>query len=68
MSRGGTLIAGGVAGKNLAANENVHVLDWAGLAGRCPGDCFEADGFHLTPEGRDYYTMRVAEVFEAVGG
>ncbi|MFK8025990.1 MAG: acyltransferase family protein [Ilumatobacter sp.] len=35
--------------------DNVEVLDWQGLASACPGDCFEADGFHLKPDGRAYY-------------
>ena len=38
---------------------NVSLLDWAGLAGQCPGDCFYDDGFHLRPEGQEYYTALI---------
>ncbi len=45
-----------------AANANVQVLDWQGLVGSCPGDCLEADGFHLKPDGRSYYAAVIADV------
>lgn len=41
-------------------NGNVQVLDWEGLVGACEGDCLEADGFHLKPDGRIYYARLVA--------
>ena len=44
-----------------AAHSNIAVLDWAGFAAECPGDCFEADGFHLKPDGRDFYAALIAE-------
>ena len=34
---------------------NAALLDWAGLAAACPGDCFYSDGFHLQPDGQNYY-------------
>ena len=40
-----------------AANPNVKLLDWQGFTASCPGDCFEADGFHLKPDGRNYYAQ-----------
>ncbi|WP_040496548.1 acyltransferase family protein, partial [Ilumatobacter nonamiensis] len=43
-----------------AANDNVEVLDWQGLAPACTGDCFENDGFHLKPAGRRYYAELIA--------
>jgi hypothetical protein len=43
-----------------ATRDNIRVLDWSELAASCPGDCFEADGFHLEPDGRDYYVMLIA--------
>jgi len=42
-----------------AANPNVKLLDWQGFTSSCPGDCFEADGFHLKPDGRNYYAQLV---------
>ena len=42
-----------------AANPNVKLLDWQGLASSCPGDCFEADGFHLKPDGQIFYARLV---------
>jgi peptidoglycan/LPS O-acetylase OafA/YrhL len=35
---------------------NVVVVDWASLAGQCPGHCFYDDGIHLRPEARAFYT------------
>ena len=34
---------------------NVEILDWATLAAQCPGECFWDDGYHLRPDGREYY-------------
>ena len=34
---------------------NVEILDWAGLATQCPGDCLYSDGIHLKPDGQQYY-------------
>ncbi|MDG1267012.1 MAG: acyltransferase family protein [Ilumatobacter sp.] len=42
-----------------AANSNVELLDWQGLAPSCPGDCLEADGFHLKPDGQIFYARLV---------
>ncbi len=50
-----------------ATQENVHVLDWAELAAGCPGDCFEADGFHLTPDGRSYYAAAIGAALVDAG-
>ncbi len=44
-----------------AANDNVQLLDWEGFAPGCPGDCFEADGFHLKPDGRNFYAQLISE-------
>ena len=41
------------------SNDNVEVLYWDGLTSNCPGDCFEADGFHLKPDGRTYYAQLI---------
>jgi peptidoglycan/LPS O-acetylase OafA/YrhL len=40
---------------------NAFLLDWAGLAGSCPGDCFYSDGFHLKPDGQDYYAALISD-------
>jgi peptidoglycan/LPS O-acetylase OafA/YrhL len=40
---------------------NVQLLDWAGLAGSCPGQCFYDDGIHLRPAGQDYYAQLIAD-------
>jgi lysophospholipase L1-like esterase len=34
---------------------NVEILDWAGLAAMCPGECIYADGIHLKPDGQQFY-------------
>jgi hypothetical protein len=38
---------------------NVDLLDWAGLAAACPGDCFADDGFHLRADGKQYYAALI---------
>ncbi len=48
-----------------AANDNIQVLDWSELAASCPGACFEADGFHLGADGREYYAALIAGVLDA---
>lgn len=45
-----------------ASHPNVVVLDWAALAPACPGDCCATDGFHLTPDGADFYASLIAHV------
>ncbi|HSL73963.1 MAG TPA: acyltransferase family protein [Ilumatobacteraceae bacterium] len=43
---------------------NVSLLDWAGLASSCPGDCFYSDGFHLRPAGQEYYATLISSVLQ----
>jgi len=38
---------------------NVDLLDWAGLAAACPGDCFADDGYHLRDDGKQYYAALI---------
>jgi len=45
-----------------SAYDNVQVLDWEGLVRACEGDCLEADGFHLKPDGRRYYAAVIASL------
>ena len=47
-----------------ATQDNIRVLDWSGFAANCPGDCFESDGFHLKPDGRDYYVALIAAALD----
>jgi peptidoglycan/LPS O-acetylase OafA/YrhL len=44
---------------------NASLLDWAGLAANCPGDCFYSDGFHLRPEGQAYYAALIDGALQA---
>ncbi|RLE20101.1 MAG: hypothetical protein DRJ50_11285 [Actinobacteria bacterium] len=46
--------------ETAALYPNVEVLDWAGLTPSCPGNCFYDDGFHLRPEGQEYYVALIA--------
>ena len=39
---------------------NVSVFEWNRFSTTCPGDCFAADGIHLTPSGREYYAGLLA--------
>ena len=50
-----------------ATQDNIRVLDWSGFAANCPGDCFESDGFHLKPDGRDYYVALIAAALDDAG-
>lgn len=43
-----------------AANDNISVLDWQGLVKACEGDCLENDGYHLKPDGQQYYADIIA--------
>ena len=45
--------------ETVAAYPNVELLDWAGLVRSCPGDCLYDDGFHLRPDGQDYYALLI---------
>ena len=49
----------------VAANPNVKLLDWQGWTSQCPGDCFEADGFHLKPDGRNFYAELITGALAA---
>ena len=47
---------------------NVSLLDWAGNASACPGDCFASDGFHLRTDGQKYYAALIAGALQAPAG
>jgi peptidoglycan/LPS O-acetylase OafA/YrhL len=44
---------------------NVFLLDWAGNAAACPGDCFASDGYHLRTDGQKYYAALIDGVLQA---
>jgi peptidoglycan/LPS O-acetylase OafA/YrhL len=44
---------------------NVSLLDWAGLADSCPGDCVYSDGFHLRTDGQVYYAALISGALQA---
>ncbi len=41
--------------------DNIILIDWNSLANECPGDCFAADGIHLTDAGRVYYANLIGD-------
>ena len=48
-----------------AANPNVSVLYWDGLAAQCQGDCIYQDGIHLKSTGAAYYVQLINGVLAA---
>ena len=44
---------------------NAALLDWAGLAAACPGDCFASDGYHLRTDGQIYYAALISGALQA---
>jgi hypothetical protein len=50
--------------ETAGAYPNVSLLDWAGLDDSCPGDCFYSDGYHLRPDGQEFYATLIAEVLQ----
>ena len=48
-----------------AANPNVSVLYWDGLASQCQGDCIYQDGIHLKSTGAAYYVQLINGVLAA---
>jgi hypothetical protein len=45
----------GLVYETAAAYPNVELLDWAGLASTCQGDCIYQDGIHLKSTGQQFY-------------
>ncbi|MDW3214050.1 MAG: acyltransferase family protein [Ilumatobacteraceae bacterium] len=41
--------------------DNIILIDWNSLSNECPGDCFAADGIHLTDAGRRYYANVIGD-------
>ncbi len=50
--------------ETAGAYPNVTLLDWAAVTAECPGECFYDDGFHLRPDGQEYYASLIAEALE----
>ena len=46
---------------------NVSLLDWAGNAAACPGDCFASDGYHLRADGQVYYAELIDGALQGAG-
>ena len=42
-------------------NDNIIMIDWASKSNECPGDCFAADGIHLTAAGSQYYANLIGD-------
>jgi hypothetical protein len=42
--------------------DNKILLDWEVQAAECPGQCFYDDGFHLRPEGQQYYANLISDI------
>ena len=40
---------------------NVILIDWEQLASECVDNCFARDGFHLNPNGQQFYTSLILE-------
>ena len=40
---------------------NVILIDWEQRASECVDDCFARDGFHLNPNGRQFYTSLILD-------
>ena len=42
--------------------DNIILVDWDALAAQCPGNCFAADGIHLSAAGHEYYADVIGDV------
>lgn len=42
--------------------DNIILIDWNTLADQCPGDCFTADGIHLTNTGQRYFADTIGDI------
>ncbi len=42
--------------------DNIILIDWYNLAPLCPGNCFAADGIHLSAAGQEYYADQIGDV------
>ncbi|MFZ9017135.1 MAG: acyltransferase family protein [Ilumatobacteraceae bacterium] len=45
-----------------APGDNIILVDWATRSDECPGNCFAADGIHLTAEGARFYASLIGDV------
>jgi hypothetical protein len=43
-------------------DDNIILMDWGALAKQCAGECFAADGIHLTEVGAAFFADRLADI------
>ncbi len=42
--------------------DNIILVDWLGLSANCTGNCFAADGIHLSADGAEYYADVIGDI------
>ncbi len=42
--------------------DNIILVDWLGLSANCAGNCFAADGIHLSAAGAEYYADVIGDI------
>ncbi len=42
--------------------DNIILLDWAALSNNCTGNCFAADGIHLSADGQRFYANMIGDI------
>ncbi len=42
-------------------NDNIILIDWNSLSNNCPGNCFAADGIHLSADGQKFYADLIGD-------
>lgn len=52
----------------VSRHPNITLIDWDGLAGNCPGQCFTEDAIHLLDDGRQYYGNIIDHLVAAATG
>ncbi len=43
-------------------NDNIILVDWNSLANNCAGNCFAADGIHLSADGQRFYANMIGDI------
>ena len=43
-------------------NDNIILVDWSSLANNCAGNCFAADGIHLSADGQRFYANMIGDI------
>src|SRR5690606_28376027 len=60
-NRGWTAQNNAILAERDNPNDNIIMIDWASKSNECPGDCFAADGIHLTAAGSQYYANLIGD-------